>query len=354
MNKGQAIVVMVILGSLMAACVFGDSTPEPTQIEIPPTLTETAGPDDLQQDGQEETLPPPETAEPSPTPQATPTTAPVAVATATLDKGLPDQTAVPADTSTPVPQPGSTAEEPADGGALISSFRANVDIANPGDQITLSWSTTGAITVTLWKLAPTGQLSDFWDVEPVGSYDYQIGVQEHNFTKFALFAAGASGDSQMASLTVILRCQAEWFFEGAPDICPASSPLESAAAEQRFEGGTMIWVAQEDLIYVLFNDSTPISWNAYPDEWDPGEPDRDPDLFPPSSLFQPVRGFGLVWREQSGVRERLGWAVSEEQSYNTEVQRTSYAKYNETYIRALDGAIWLLEPERSGWEKIPG
>jgi hypothetical protein len=34
------------------------------------------------------------------------------------------------------------------------------------------------------------------------------------------------------------------------------------------------------------------------------------------------------------------------------VQFTSSPKYATTYIRAADGNVWKLLPERSGWEKI--
>ena len=70
-------------------------------------------------------------------------------------------------------------------------------------------------------------------------------------------------------------------------------------------------------------------------------------------MIQPVRGFGLVWREMSDVRDRLGWALDAEVSYPTAVQRTSRFKYNETYVKALDGGVWVLEPEGSKWHHIP-
>jgi hypothetical protein len=34
------------------------------------------------------------------------------------------------------------------------------------------------------------------------------------------------------------------------------------------------------------------------------------------------------------------------------VQHTTLYKYNSTYLRALDGNVWLLGPEMSSWEKI--
>lgn len=46
----------------------------------------------------------------------------------------------------------------------------------------------------------------------------------------------------------------------------------------------------------------------------PGPPPGTPRAITPPSNTIPVRGFGLVWREGTGVkvRERLGWAVEPE------------------------------------------
>jgi hypothetical protein len=62
----------------------------------------------------------------------------------------------------------------------------------------------------------------------------------------------------------------------------------------------------------------------------------------------------MLWRNEPGLKDTLGWAVSEEVAYPSILQRTSYAKYNETFISAADGNVWRLKAERSGWEKIPG
>jgi hypothetical protein len=65
-----------------------------------------------------------------------------------------------------------------------------------------------------------------------------------------------------------------------------------------------------------------------------------------------VRGFGLLWREEPGIRERLGWAVDEERAYRTAIQGTSHARYSDLYIRALDDGVWKLGPNGSSWEQI--
>jgi hypothetical protein len=45
--------------------------------------------------------------------------------------------------------------------------------------------------------------------------------------------------------------------------------------------------------------------------------------------------------------------VNTETSYETAIQRTSYVKYNHTYIRALDGGVWRPGPEQGEWEHLP-
>lgn len=234
----------------------------------------------------------------------------------------------------------------------IITFTANVPIAYPGDTITLSWQTNHATTVTLYHLFG-GVLSTFWNVAATGEMTYTISSSSRNKEDFALFADNDDFPYTSASLAIPLTCPDSWFFAPAPDICPQNAALLSASAEQQFEHGTMIWVKEEDRIYVLFSDSTYTSgWSAFEDKWQEGDPIDDPSIVPPPGFYQPQRGFGLVWREEPSVRERLGWALAPESSGDTAVQRTSYFKYNHTYLKAIDNDIWHLFPESSDWEKF--
>jgi hypothetical protein len=45
--------------------------------------------------------------------------------------------------------------------------------------------------------------------------------------------------------------------------------------------------------------------------------------------------------------------VDVEVGYPTAIQRTSRFKYNDTYVRALDGGVWQLGPEGSKWCHVP-
>lgn len=233
----------------------------------------------------------------------------------------------------------------------INYFEADVTVADPGDTIELRWGTTNAVSVTLYHLLPTGQLGMFWNVVVTGTMTYTISPLARNHTDFMLFATNAGGEWTADSLQIELICPDTWFFAPAPAICPAAPAEFGLGAEQQFEHGTMVWVQSQDLIYVLFADGQSYQWYPYMDEWEEGMPVTDPTIVPPPGYWQPERGFGLVWREQMGVRDRLGWAVASEVGYETAVQRTS-ASYSDTYIRAADGNVWRLLPEFSGWEKV--
>jgi hypothetical protein len=235
----------------------------------------------------------------------------------------------------------------------ILYFDANVETADPGDTIELSWATQNAITVTIYHLMASGQLGEFWNVGITGTMTYTISELARNIERFHIYAASEVSPTAGATLEIILTCPFTWFFAPAPDICPQDAALISPAAEQQFEHGWMIWVEEQDFIYVLYDDDihSP-KWQIFQDEWDPGEPISDTTIIPPPGHYQPLRGFGLVWREQPNVRDRLGWAVVEEAGYETAVQRTSYYEYNHTYLRALDNDIWHLFPEQSAWEKF--
>jgi hypothetical protein len=93
-------------------------------------------------------------------------------------------------------------------------------------------------------------------------------------------------------------------------------PDSSQAADQPFEQGRMIWVEQQDSIYVIYNDG---SWERYPDAFEEGMAERDPTISPPGGKLQPERGFGKVWREQAAVRERIGWALAPESPADVQV-----------------------------------
>jgi hypothetical protein len=155
------------------------------------------------------------------------------------------------------------------------------------------------------------------------------------------------------TLTVTLTCPYDYFFEEQLDVgsaCPGGPPVETFAAEQAFEGGDMLWLEEERLIFVLYDDGT---YEVYEDTFVEGEPETDPDIEPPASMWQPTRGFGKVWREHPQVREQLGWAWSQEVGFDTVYQRGWRPHYHQEgmwYLSNLRGQVAYLYPD--GWEWI--
>jgi hypothetical protein len=128
--------------------------------------------------------------------------------------------------------------------------------------------------------------------------------------------------------------------------------------KEDFERGHMLWVETSGLIYILYDNAASgggASWEIRPNAWQEGMALFDPNLTPPAGLYQPVRGFGLAWRDEqmlagTRVRDRIGWATNAEYEWGQgAVQCNSAPKYNTCFIGGPGGLVYALEPERSGW-----
>jgi hypothetical protein len=286
---------------------------------------------------------------------------------------------LPPPTAATTPTPAATAEAGSE--PLIRYFRASVtkaatgdvvvigsddpwpphEKAAPGDTVVLEWETAGAISAAL-------TFSREVPVDTTGTFTYETKLDQYGCVPCSLIATNEKGQAEIATIFIQFPCPTPLFFSSEWDPgccgfcanygCPETA-IASDAAEQHFERGTMVWVKEQETIYVLFEDVPPgseLASRLFADEWDPSQPDHDPSLVPPDGLYQPVRGFGLVWRQNPEVRERLGWAVDQETAFVTTEQRVpSVGRHSSTYIRALDGNVWHLQSIGfgSGWSKIP-
>jgi hypothetical protein len=233
---------------------------------------------------------------------------------------------------------------------------------NPGDSVTLRWSTTKADHVDIFQYMPdTVPYSGTVGLPPSGEITQTILARERQWHTFELSAANEAGVvTQM--VTVSIRCPYVYFFSPLPAAdremwdCPDGLPISSSAAEQVFENGRMFWTQHDQRIYVLLNDGT---YRTYDDTWTAAEPDRDPALVPPEGRYQPLRGFGKVWRTQPDVRAQLGWATAVEQGFETQLQggwihccSRLGAVNRPIFLRSFDGRIvrlWAGETPPGQW-----
>jgi len=109
---------------------------------------------------------------------------------------------------------------------------------------------------------------------------------------------------------------------------------------QPFERGVMIWREDTRQIYALYRDG---AWDIFPDTWAEPQPESDPSLAPPEGRVQPVRGLGLVWRQQPDVRDQLGWGLRVEEGLAAPLQ----AFERGVLVRIGDITYALLAPDGS-------
>jgi hypothetical protein len=241
----------------------------------------------------------------------------------------------------------------------ITTFTASPPEIRPGESLTLTWSVI-AQEATLWQLNPLGQLSIWYSVPLSGSLVITNTAALRNQVSFVLFAT-SGGVSAQAFASARIICPDTWFFADPPGDCPASPPHYTLMQAEHFEHGFMLWTQWNDFIYILFADSqfSP-RWDARQNAWFDGMPLNDPGLAPPPGFFQPVRGFGVAWRDDQAtpgfrVRDRLGWATDEEFRVDgAAYQCNSAPKYNTCYLTGPGGVTFVLEPERSGWRVWTG
>lgn len=104
-----------------------------------------------------------------------------------------------------------------------------------------------------------------------------------------------------------------------PDVFPTPIAGQIWIAEQDFQNGTMFWLQPINQIWVATtNEDGEQVWINRDDTFEEGRPESDPALEPPAEgLIQPIRGFGLIWRNDEELQSTVGWATSEELGYTT-------------------------------------
>jgi hypothetical protein len=237
----------------------------------------------------------------------------------------------------------------------IAYFAASPEAVNYADEILLFWSVSNATSATLQRLTPDGTVESSWDVLPEDSLKVTAVTGGRN-ERYVLIAANDSVTVE-AVVDVAVSCPRAWFFaQSLTDGCPTESQVASQAQVQQFEHGRMFRIEATREIVIIFEDLPTGSiepdrpaWLLVADTFTEGEPETAPDLQPPAGLLQPRSNLGKVWREASGVRDRLGWATGEATTFNTIIQREDLgATENVYFIDETDSFIHLVA-EGQGW-----
>lgn len=280
-------------------------------------------------------------------------------ATHVVDDPTPTATVEPSAGASPtaVPEPSATATNTRTPVPEVRSFTVEPrEVRNVGDHVRVTWEAVGeqaelcstnCFGPTMCQDVPlSGNLTLVSDEASLGTNGFALQV--------------SSGD-QTAVEPVAVRFLCDglrtWFFEPPPPYCPVGEPSASYAAGQGFERGFMVWVEDTDEFYVF--DAEPdasgrlLFYRTVGLELKPGASEQNRiGEDPPPGLYEPVSGFGLIWRaevewpEIGNVRERLGWAIEPEFGFDTTSQGAMLACPRGwiTYMRAPHGEILRLGP----------
>ena len=311
--------------------------------------------------GAEPTPVPGETS-PLPTPQASATTWPAPAITSTpgpTEPSLATPTTPPTATepsSISAPIAGPTQTPPPVPALAIEAYLADVEDILNGKRLTFRWQTVGADKVRI-ESGTTQRLAPAWDVPGDGTLTVELYTTNYRNPDMTLIAYN-EGDNQTArdsvsqTITIEWPCQIDYFFTPAPDACPAGVAVSTWAAEQVFEHGRMLWLQEirdreyreVNRLYVLYENGR---WQWYPDTWTLDQPENDPTIMPPEGQYQPIRGFGKVWREYLTVSDQLGWALGPEQGYDATWQApVREFSPGAAYVSTFDNGVIEL----TGWQ----
>lgn len=111
-----------------------------------------------------------------------------------------------------------------------------------------------------------------------------------------------------------------------PTITPTLDPFPTPVigriqvAEQLFEHGRIYWLRPRDELWVMVETADGQLWRVFDDNFVEGDLEFDPEIEAPEGLYQPIRGFGQLWRENPEVREALGWALEPEVGFVTDYE----------------------------------
>ena len=288
-------------------------------------------------------------------------------------------TAAPTQAPTQVPSPAPTlrpsATTPA--GPQIGFFTITpTTTQNVGDVLDMSWEASGDRAEICPVSGPGPVENRCRAVELSGSTQFVTDEAAMSYTGFMLRVwQGTSW--KLAVEDVRLQCKnlRPWFFGGqgepAPPVsCPEAAADISSAAGEMFEHGFMVWVEDADDFYVFYEGQDSAGFQTF--DWilepqaslKPGaSPDNRTGETPPPGLYEPVGGFGMIWRgEVEGVRpdvrDWLGWATGPEFAYETAYQckTSTYPGMWDCFLRGPQGQILELRPDSTAqvrflWEE---
>jgi len=215
-------------------------------------------------------------------------------------------------------QPAEPQPQPASPTGGVNIFTATPNTVAPGQPVTLTWEVSGARGVRIEAAIP--QMTAVQTVVDAQASSGSAVVNVPGYAAYSVtYTLRTLDGSAVATAIVQISCPYTFFF-GQGDGCPTSRPQQVGASYRAFEGGHMIWRSDTNEIYVHFSDGTA---SIFLEQDYANLPDAVIEGAPPLNRQAPDSGFGKVWANAPGVRDKLGWALDDEQGYMATAQRVA-------------------------------
>ena len=225
--------------------------------------------------------------------------------------------AQPAETE-PQPQPQPQPQPPASPMGGVDVFTASPGTVAPGQPVTLAWQVSGARGVRIEATVP--QIAAVQSLVDAQAASGSATVVVPSYAAYSVTYTLRTLDGAAAATAVVQVSCPYTFFFGQGDGCPTGLPQQMGASYRAFEGGHMIWRSDSNEVYVHFSDGTA---SIFLEQDYANAPDAELESAPPLNRQAPDSGFGKVWANAPGVREKLGWALDDEQGYTATAQRVA-------------------------------
>ncbi len=244
-------------------------------------------------------------------------------------------------------------EMPNSGVPIIYNFDVSPNPASAGTTLSLNWSMAGAEVALIEAYDVTNDIMMelIPDLPLAGMTTFEIPADiSATAIEFRLYAANR-GESDTDALYKRLI----YTLATVEVIGPMIYENNPGATFQQFERGFMIWRADTNDIYVLYNARNSGtngggSYTIYSGGEYVGLPEN-PISNVPAGRIRPENGFGKVWGNIPQVRNQIGWATLAETGYLAAARLENSVP---VAITIPDGRTVYLDAAGSRWDWVDG
>lgn len=219
----------------------------------------------------------------------------------------------------------------------VSAFVADPMVVPPGGKVKLYWQGQGTVQSVRVGWIYNGLFVEQANQLPSsGMIELEVPADGRDHMTFLVSVSDGTHEVA-AQTTVQVLCKESWFFAPVPANCP-TPPLVTNFREQHFERGTIVYIPALGIHYVMVAGQEAV---MVKDEFVPGMPPYDGQVQIPPGYSVPQGAIYYIWKNE-GIRNALGFAISEAVEYPGMLQRTVNSLGEIVYFSASSGHVYRI------------